>query len=66
MKGSLFPQRTNVEFVEVDNLKQLPLRSGKGAGLTLACGTGARAAVVAGVITGTSSRDKETFRRILK
>lgn len=48
-----FPQRTNVEFVEVINSKQLNLRVWeRGSGGTLACGSGACAAVVAGAITG--------------
>ncbi|HHT47162.1 MAG TPA: diaminopimelate epimerase [Firmicutes bacterium] len=52
-KDPLFPQRTNVEFVEVDNPETITVKVWeRGAGLTLACGTGACAAVVAGVING--------------
>ena len=48
-----FPERTNVEFVEVANSRQLNVRVWeRGSGETLACGSGACAAVVAGVITG--------------
>ena len=48
-----FPERTNVEFVEVVNSKQLNIRVWeRGSGETLACGSGACAAVVAGAITG--------------
>lgn len=48
----VFPQRTNTEFIEVvrpDYLKMLVWE--RGAGATLACGTGACAALVAGVLT---------------
>lgn len=53
----LFPKRTNVEFVQVlspDRLKVLVWE--RGAGPTLACGTGACAAVVAGVVTEKCAR----------
>lgn len=49
----LFPNRTNVEFVEVINSERIEVKVWeRGAGVTLACGTGACAAVVAGVLTG--------------
>jgi diaminopimelate epimerase len=49
-KHSLFPERTNVEFVELVHRDHLNVRVWeRGAGLTMACGTGACAAVVAGV-----------------
>lgn len=49
---SLFPERTNVEFVEVIDRNKLNMRVWeRGSGETLACGTGACATVVAGVIT---------------
>jgi diaminopimelate epimerase len=45
----LFPNRTNVDFVEIVNRKELRLRVWeRGCGETLACGTGACASVVAG------------------
>lgn len=48
-----FPERANVEFVEVINSKQLNVRVWeRGSGETLACGSGACAAVVAGAVTG--------------
>lgn len=54
----LFPQRTNVEFIEVLNRSELKMRVWeRGAGETLACGTGACAAAVAGVLTGRSDRE---------
>ncbi|WP_294081706.1 diaminopimelate epimerase [Proteiniphilum sp. UBA5384] len=49
----LFPQRTNVEFVEVTDRSHLKMRVWeRGSGETLACGSGACASLVAGVITG--------------
>lgn len=51
----LFPERTNVEFVEIIDPEHLKMRVWeRGSGETLACGTGACASVVAGVITGRS------------
>ncbi len=44
---SRFPKRTNVEFVEVIDLHSIQVRVWeRGAGITLACGTGACAAAV--------------------
>jgi diaminopimelate epimerase len=52
-----FPQRTNTEFVQVMRSDYLRMRVWeRGAGITLACGTGACATVVAGVLTGKSDR----------
>jgi diaminopimelate epimerase len=46
---SLFPKKTNVEFVQVLNSHELKVRVWeRGCGETLACGTGACAAVTAG------------------
>lgn len=48
-----FPARVNAGFMEVVNASQIRLRVfERGAGETLACGTGACAAVVAGVMRG--------------
>ena len=48
----LFPRRTNVEFVRVINPAEVEVKVWeRGAGPTLACGTGACAVVVAGVVT---------------
>ena len=53
----LFPRRINVEFVRAINRDVLQMRVWeRGAGETLACGTGACAALVAGVLTGTCDR----------
>lgn len=50
---SLFPNRTNVEFVRVDSPREVTLKVWeRGAGATLACGTGACATVVALVLEG--------------
>jgi diaminopimelate epimerase len=54
---NLFPRRTNVEFVQVISASELRMRVWeRGAGETLACGTGASAAVVAGNLTGRTGR----------
>jgi diaminopimelate epimerase len=46
-----FPQRTNVQFVQVCNKSEIVLRTWeRGAGMTLACGTGACAAAVASTL----------------
>lgn len=53
----LFPRRTNVEFVEVRSRSEVRQRTWeRGAGETLACGTGASAVAVAGVLTGRTER----------
>lgn len=53
----LFPRRTNVEFVEVQSPQDLRMRVWeRGAGETLACGTGACATLVAAVLNGRSDR----------
>lgn len=48
-----FPQRTNVQVVKVCSNSEIILRTWeRGAGITLACGTGACAAVVASALNG--------------
>lgn len=48
-----FPQRTNVEFVEVISRREVRQRTWeRGSGETWACGTGASAVCVAGYVTG--------------
>ena len=48
-----FPEKTNVEFVKIRSYKKIDLRVWeRGCGITLACGTGACAAVVAGILNG--------------
>lgn len=52
-----FPERTNVEFVQVLGPGEVRQRTWeRGAGETLACGTGACAVVVAGALTGRTQR----------
>lgn len=52
-----FPKRTNTEFVTVINRSRLRMRVWeRGAGPTLACGTGACALVVAAVLEGLADR----------
>ena len=52
-----FPQRTNVEFIEVLNTQEIKVRVWeRGAGETLACGTGACASAVASVLNEKTSR----------
>jgi diaminopimelate epimerase len=53
----VFPQRTNTEFIQVVKPDYLKMRVWeRGAGATLACGTGACASLVAGVLTGKCDR----------
>lgn len=53
----LFPKRINAEFVEVIDRTTLKMRVWeRGAGETLACGTGACAVLVASVLNGVSER----------
>jgi diaminopimelate epimerase len=53
-----FPERVNVEFVAVRGPRELVQRTWeRGSGETLACGSGACATAVAGVLSGRSSRD---------
>ncbi|MBR6127406.1 diaminopimelate epimerase [bacterium] len=48
-----FPEKTNVEFVKIKSYKKVELSVWeRGCGITLACGTGACATVVAGVLNG--------------
>ena len=50
---SLFPKKTNVEFIQVMNRREIKMRVWeRGAGETTACGTGASAAAVASALKG--------------
>ncbi len=54
---SVFPKKINTEFVEVVRSDYLKMRVWeRGAGITLACGTGACASLVAGVLNGRCDR----------
>ncbi|WP_316347260.1 diaminopimelate epimerase [Desulfuromonas acetoxidans] len=60
----LFPERINVEFVEIISGSEVRQRTWeRGAGETLACGTGASAVTVAGFLTG---RTQRTIRNHLR
>jgi diaminopimelate epimerase len=53
----MFPKRTNVEFVRVLDKKTVSMRVWeRGAGETLACGTGACAVLVSSVLNGLTER----------
>ncbi len=52
-----FPRRVNAEFVQVLSSREVRMRVWeRGSGETLACGTGATAVCVAGVLTGRTER----------
>lgn len=52
-----FPRRVNVHFVQVISPSEVKMRTWeRGSGITLACGTGACAVAVAGVLTGRTGR----------
>ena len=57
-KHPAFPAKTNTEFTEVVNRNYVKMHVWeRGAGATLACGTGACATVVAGVLEGRVDRE---------
>lgn len=57
---ALFPHRTNVHFAQVESRTKLIQRTWeRGAGITLACGTGACSVAVAGFLNGLSERKVE-------
>lgn len=56
-KHSLFPRKTNVEFIQVNSPRELTMKVWeRGAGPTLACGTGACASTVAAVLNQKTER----------
>jgi diaminopimelate epimerase len=56
-KDWAFPKRTNVHFVQVNSPNEVTMRTWeRGSGITLACGTGASAVCVAGVLAGKTDR----------
>lgn len=59
-----FPQKTNVEFVEILEHNLIKMRVWeRGSGETFACGTGSCAAVVAGVSNNLIKRDVKVLLR---
>lgn len=53
----VFPKKTNVEFVQVNNKQKMRMRVWeRGAGITMACGTGTCATLVAAVLNGKIDR----------
>lgn len=57
-KNPVFPARTNTEFVEILSRSHVRMVVWeRGAGRTLACGTGACATLVAGVLEGKVDRN---------
>jgi len=55
--NALFPERVNVHFVQVHSSDEVTVRTWeRGSGHTLACGTGASAVCVAGVLAGKADR----------
>lgn len=56
----VFPERINVHFVRIHNPKEVTMKTWeRGSGITMACGTGASAVCVAGVL------NKKTERNVL-
>ena len=54
---SRFPQRCNIEFAQVISPNEIRMRVWeRGSGITMACGTGACATLVAAALTGRSQR----------
>jgi diaminopimelate epimerase len=53
----LFPKRTNVEFIQIQSRSNIKIRVWeRGAGETMACGTGASASAVASALLGLTGR----------
>lgn len=54
----LFPEKTNVEFIKIISRNEMDLRVfERGCGITLACGTGACASVVAGILNNLTENE---------
>jgi diaminopimelate epimerase len=53
-----FPRRANIHFVQDASPTEVTMRTWeRGSGITMACGTGASAVCVAGVLTGRTGRE---------
>ncbi len=56
-RHAAFPKRMNIHFVHVHSKDEVTMRTWeRGSGITMACGTGASAVCVAGVLTGNTNR----------
>jgi diaminopimelate epimerase len=56
-RAPIFPRRVNAHFVQIHSAGEATMRTWeRGSGITLACGTGACAVGVAGVLTGRTAR----------
>ena len=63
--NDLFPERVNTEFVRVVNRRTIKMRVWeRGNGETLACGTGACAAVVAAVENGYCDKNADVTVKV--
>ncbi|WP_205964116.1 MULTISPECIES: diaminopimelate epimerase [unclassified Psychrobacillus] len=62
----MFPAGVNTEFIEIENRNSLKMRVWeRGSGETLACGTGACAAVVASVLNGYCEKNTDVIVKLL-
>ncbi|WP_144511861.1 diaminopimelate epimerase [Bacillus sp. FJAT-22090] len=62
----LFPESVNTEFIQVQDQNTIHMRVWeRGSGETLACGTGACAAVVAAVLNGYCEKDTDVTVKLL-
>lgn len=65
-KHPVFPEKINTEFVRVIDGENLEMRVWeRGSGETLACGTGACAAVAAAILNGYCSKDTDVTVKLL-
>lgn len=63
---SFFPESVNTEFIAIENRHTIHMRVWeRGSGETLACGTGACAAVVAAVLNGHCDKDTDITVKLL-
>ena len=61
-KHEAFPDRVNTEFVQVLNRKEVKMRVWeRGTGVTMACGTGTCATVVAAILNGLVEKEAEVI-----
>lgn len=64
--NEIFPERVNTEFIKVIDRKTLEMRVWeRGSGETLACGTGACAAVTAAVLNGHCTKDEDITVKLI-